>query len=89
MPASCWTASRTIFVSCKDPKAELREQLEKDVEAFLKDGGRIKSIPAGLSAQETKYHMTKAGVPRSKDNRTVWREFDAYGNPTGQKLVKK
>ena len=76
-------------MSYEDSKAELREQLEKDVEAFLKDGGRIKSIPAGLSAQETKYHMTKAGVPRSTDNRQVWREFDAYGNPTGQKLVKK
>ncbi len=76
-------------MSYEDSKAELREQLEKDVEAFLKDGGRIKSIPAGLSAQETKYRTSKAGVPRSKDNRMVWREFDAYGNPTGQKLVKK
>ena len=72
-------------MTIKNEKAELRERLEKDIEAFLNDGGRIKSIPAGLSAQETKYHMTKAGVPRSKDNRTVWREFDAYGNPTKKK----
>lgn len=72
-------------MTTKNEKAELRERLEKDIEAFLNDGGRIKSIPAGLSAQETKYYTTKAGVPRSKDNRMVWREFDAYGNPTKKK----
>ena len=72
-------------MTIKDEKAELRERLEKDIEAFLNDGGRIKSIPAGLSAQEAKYYTTKGGVPRSKDNRMVWREFDAYGNPTKKK----
>ena len=72
-------------MTTKNEKAELRERLEKDIEAFLKDGGRIKSIPAGLSAQEAKYYTTKAGVPRSTDNRMVWREFDAYGNPTKKK----
>lgn len=76
-------------MTIKDEKAELRQQLERDIEAFLSDGGRIKNIPAGLSAQEAKFYTSKAGVPRSKDNRMVWREFDAYGNPTGQKLVKK
>jgi hypothetical protein len=72
-------------MTTKNEKAELRERLEKDIEAFLKDGGRIKNIPAGLSAQEAKYYTTKGGVPRSKDNRMVWREFDAYGNPTKKK----
>lgn len=72
-------------MTTKNEKAELRERLEKDIEAFLKDGGRIKNIPAGLSAQEAKYYTSKGGVPRSKDNRMVWREFDAYGNPTKKK----
>lgn len=72
-------------MTTKNEKAELRERLEKDIEAFLKDGGRIKNIPAGLSAQESKYYTSKGGVPRSKDNRMVWREFDAYGNPTKKK----
>ena len=72
-------------MTIKNEKAELRERLEKDIEAFLKDGGRIKNIPAGLSAQEAKYYTSKSGVPRSKDNRTVWREYDAYGNPTRKK----
>jgi len=72
-------------MTIKNEKAELRERLEKDIEAFLNDGGRIKSIPAGLSAQEAKHYTTKGGVPRSKDNRTDWREFDAYGNPTKKK----
>ena len=72
-------------MTIKNEKVELRERLEKDIEAFLKDGGRIKNIPAGLSAQEAKYYKSKGGVPRSKDNRMVWREFDAYGNPTKKK----
>lgn len=72
-------------MTIKNEKAELRERLEKDIEAFLKDGGRIKNIPAGLSAQEAKFYTSKGGVPRSKDNRMVWREFDAYGNPTKKK----
>ena len=46
-------------MTIKDEKAELRQQLEKDIEAFLNDGGRIKSIPAGLSAQEAKFYTSK------------------------------
>ena len=72
-------------MTIKNEKAELRERLEKDIEAFLKDGGRIKSIPAGLSAQEARLCTSKAGVPLTKDNRMVWRQFDAYGNPTKKK----
>ncbi len=72
-----------------DKKAELQAKLDNDVAAFLRRGGKIKVIEPGTSGQETAEYKTKGGRPRSKNGENVWRDFDAFGNPTGNKIIKK
>ena len=72
-----------------DKKAELRAKLDDDVAAFLRRGGKINVIGPGISGQETAEYKIKGGRPRSKSGENVWRDFDAFGNPTGNKIIKR
>jgi len=72
-----------------DKKAELQAKLDNDVAAFLRRGGKIKVIEPGTSGQGTAEYTIKGGRPRSKNGENVWRDFDAFGNPTGNKIIKK
>jgi len=55
----------------------------------LRRGGKINVIEPGISGQETAEYKIKGGRPRSKSGENVWRDFDAFGNPTGNKIIKK
>ena len=72
-----------------DKKAELQAKLDNDVATFLRHGGKIKVIEPGITGQGTAEYKIKGGRPRSKNGENVWRDFDAFGNPTGNKIIKK
>lgn len=52
-------------------RSKSREQLARDVEAFLQSGGRIKVLPAGVSGEQISltYYDTRTGKMRKVTNR--------------------
>ena len=57
-------ASKTNQIA--QPTRALREQINADVEAFLKSGKKITEIPSGVSGQESgpKSRHIKLGKPK-------------------------
>jgi hypothetical protein len=68
-------------------KGAIRKQLERDVQAFLEQGGRITVHGPEESGIEKAVFRSVDGHPRRKGSH--WREVDVYGRPYEKKHQKE
>ena len=70
-------------------KAELRKQLQRQVDAYLNRGGKVQSVARGLSGRESSLPLNRVLFDGPKENRTYVNDIVASIESRKKKTVVK
>jgi hypothetical protein len=70
-------------------KAELRKQLQRQVDAYLNRGGKVQSVARGISGRESSLPLARVLFDGPKENRTYVNDIVASIESRKKKSVVK